>query len=45
MKREDNFKTGNWNKSIDILDFIKLNYEEYQGDSSFLEKKLIVHLN
>ncbi len=39
MKREDNFKTGNWNKSIDILDFIKLNYEEYQGDSSFLEKE------
>ena len=30
------FKTGNWNKEIDIRDFIQLNYTPYEGDASFL---------
>lgn len=31
------FKEGNWNKEIDVSDFIKLNYTPYEGDSDFLE--------
>lgn len=30
------FKTGNWNKEIDVRDFIQLNYTPYEGDASFL---------
>lgn len=30
------FKTGNWNKEIDVRDFIQLNYTPYEGDYSFL---------
>ncbi len=30
------FKEGNWNKEIDVSDFIKLNYTYYEGDSDFL---------
>ncbi len=30
------FKEGNWNKEIDVRDFIKLNYTYYEGNSSFL---------
>jgi formate C-acetyltransferase len=32
----DGFKKGDWNKEIDVRDFIKSNYKEYNGDSSFL---------
>ena len=31
------FKEGNWNKEIDVSDFIRLNYTPYSGDASFLE--------
>ncbi len=30
------FKTGNWNLTIDVSDFIKKNYIPYEGDASFL---------
>lgn len=30
------FKKGNWNKDIDVRDFIQLNYIPYYGDESFL---------
>lgn len=30
------FKKGNWNKEIDVRDFIVLNYTPYDGDESFL---------
>ncbi|MBO5900641.1 MAG: formate acetyltransferase, partial [Lentisphaeria bacterium] len=30
------FNTGNWNKEIDVRDFIQRNYTPYYGDSSFL---------
>ena len=30
------FKTGNWNKEIDVRNFIQLNYTTYEGDASFL---------
>ena len=29
-------RKGNWNKEIDVRDFIQLNYEPYTGDESFL---------
>ena len=32
-----NFKQGNWNKTIDVSDFIKLNFTSYEGDASFLQ--------
>ncbi len=31
------FKQGNWNKAIDVRDFVKLNITPYTGDHSFLE--------
>lgn len=30
------FNTGNWQKEIDVRDFIQSNYTPYEGDSSFL---------
>lgn len=36
MKAWKGFKEGNWQKEVNVSDFIKLNYEEYLGDSSFL---------
>jgi len=30
------FKSGNWQKNIDVSDFIIKNYKEYSGDESFL---------
>ncbi len=30
------FKTGNWDKEIDVRDFIQRNYTPYEGDASFL---------
>lgn len=32
----DGFNTGKWTESVDVLDFIKLNYTPYEGDDSFL---------
>jgi formate C-acetyltransferase len=32
------FKDGEWQKSIDVRDFIQNNYEPYDGDESFLKK-------
>ncbi len=31
------FKEGRWTSQIDVRDFIKLNYQPYNGDSNFLE--------
>ena len=37
MKQEwINFKEGQWTKSVDVRNFIQLNYTEYKGDDSFL---------
>lgn len=33
---ETSFKSGIWNKEINVRDFIQNNYEPYTGDSSFL---------
>ncbi|MFA4995795.1 MAG: formate C-acetyltransferase [Patescibacteria group bacterium] len=33
-----NFKKGNWDKEINVRDFIFNNYTGYDGDESFLEK-------
>lgn len=33
------FKKGNWEKEIDVSNFIKLNYKPYEGDESFLKSK------
>ena len=30
------FKTGRWNKNIDVREFIQLNYSLYEGDDKFL---------
>ncbi|MDE6142274.1 MAG: formate C-acetyltransferase [Bacilli bacterium] len=32
------FKSGNWSETIDVANFIALNYKEYKGDESFLVK-------
>jgi len=32
-----NFKQGEWNKKVDVRDFIQKNYAPYSGDESFLE--------
>ena len=32
----DGFKTGNWEKEINVRDFIQKNYTPYEGDDSFL---------
>jgi len=31
------FETGNWEREIDVRDFIQQNYNPYEGDSTFLE--------
>ena len=36
MKCWRDFKEGNWNKTIDVSDFIKKNYIPYTGGSEFL---------
>ena len=35
-KNWKNFKEGQWTKSVDVRNFIQLNYTPYEGDSSFL---------
>ncbi len=37
MNQWRNFKEGNWNKEIDVSDFIKKNYTPYEGNADFLE--------
>ena len=38
MKEEwKNFKEGLWTEEINVSDFIKKNYEAYNGDETFLE--------
>ncbi|SDY06958.1 formate C-acetyltransferase [Evansella caseinilytica] len=37
MKAWGNFTEGNWQKDIDVRDFIQKNYRPYEGDESFLE--------
>lgn len=38
MKKEwENFKEGNWNKTIDVESFIQQNYKLYDEDETFLE--------
>ncbi|MGN0382793.1 MAG: pyruvate formate lyase family protein, partial [Eubacterium sp.] len=36
MEAWRNFNKGNWNKEVDVRDFIQLNFTSYNGDSSFL---------
>ncbi|SNX53836.1 formate C-acetyltransferase [Thermoanaerobacterium sp. RBIITD] len=36
-KAWNGFKEGNWQKNIDVRDFIQKNYTLYEGDESFLE--------
>ncbi len=37
MKEQwQSFKTGNWQKNIDVRDFIQSNYTHFEGDDSFL---------
>ncbi|NME82419.1 formate C-acetyltransferase [Clostridium sp. SM-530-WT-3G] len=36
FKQWDGFKNGQWQKSIDVRNFIQLNYTPYEGDDSFL---------
>ena len=31
------FKEGKWTNEVDVQDFIKKNYQKYDGDESFLE--------
>ena len=38
MQEWKNFKEGNWCSTIDVSEFIKLNYTKYDGDDSFLSK-------
>lgn len=38
MKEWQDFKEGNWQKNIDVEDFIQKNYTEYKDDESFLMK-------
>ena len=37
-KNWENFISGDWNDTINVANFIKLNYNEYCGDHAFLEK-------
>ncbi|HCW54431.1 MAG TPA: formate acetyltransferase [Clostridium sp.] len=36
FKQWDGFKNGQWQKNIDVRNFIQLNYTPYEGDDSFL---------
>ncbi len=36
MQNNHNFKTGDWETTIDVQGFIQTNYTPYSGDSSFL---------
>lgn len=36
FKQWEGFKDGNWSKTIDVRNFIQLNYTPYTGDKSFL---------
>lgn len=35
FKQWEGFKDGNWSKTIDVRNFIQLNYTPYTGDKSF----------
>ena len=39
MEQWKNFKEGNWQKTINVSDFIQKNYTQYNGDDSFLSPK------
>lgn len=39
MEQWKNFKEGNWCNEINVSNFIKSNYESYDGDENFLAKK------
>lgn len=36
MKCWDKFKRGNWEKNVDVREFIQLNYKPYEGGEDFL---------
>lgn len=38
QKEWQNFKEGEWQHTIDVSNFIDLNYHQYEGTSDFLEK-------
>ena len=37
IKEWRSFNGGNWEKNIDVADFIRKNYTPYDGDESFLK--------
>ena len=37
-KAWEGFAEGNWQKDIDVRDFIQKNYTPYEGDESFLRR-------
>ena len=37
MEEWKNFKKDKWNETINVSNFIKTNYQNYDGDSNFLE--------
>ncbi len=37
MSFRESFNKGKWNETVDVRDFIQLNYTPYTGDESFLE--------
>lgn len=38
FKQWDGFKDGDWQKEINVRDFIQKNYDPYEGDENFLAK-------
>lgn len=38
MEAWRDFRTGKWNREVDVRDFIHLNYTPYNGDSTFLKE-------
>src|SRR5690625_4070948 len=39
MKQWKGFKKGNWTETVDVRDFIQLNYTLYEGNDNFLADK------
>ena len=36
MANKKDFKSGKWNETIDVRNFVQLNLTPYEGDASFL---------
>ena len=44
MEQWKNFVPGNWQKDIDVRDFIQKNYTPYEGNEDFLEENGIKNI-